>query len=91
VRIDDPAEIDATGPCTQLYTPFRTPRMRAGQPLDSLVIKCRLRPVDTTEYGALSPEQEQRLLALYPHGVCDYSKRGVGEQRLRRTWISFGD
>ncbi|HEY1273956.1 MAG TPA: DUF6351 family protein [Thermoleophilaceae bacterium] len=90
-RIDDPAEIDSTGPCTQLYTPFRTPRMRAGQPLDSLAIKCRLRRLDPGEYGALTPDQEQRLAALYPDGVCDYSRSGVGERPLARTWISYGD
>jgi Tannase-like family of unknown function (DUF6351) len=89
-RIDDPAEIDATGPCTQLYPPASTPRMRAGQPIASLAIKCRLRPVDPEDYGALTPAQEARLHAVFPDGVCDYRRPGVGEQPLSGTWLSFG-
>jgi hypothetical protein len=90
-RIEDPAEIDATGPCTQLYPPASTPRMRAGQPLSSLAIKCRLRPVDPSDYGPLTPEQEARLRAVFPDGVCDYRRPGVGDQPLAGTWLSFGN
>jgi Tannase-like family of unknown function (DUF6351) len=89
-RINDPAEIDATGPCTQLYPPASTPRMRAGQPLASLAIKCRLRPVDPADYGTLTEAQEARLQAVFPDGVCDYSRRGVGQQPVAGTWLSFG-
>ena len=45
-RIDDPAEVDATGPCTTLYPPASTPRLRAGAPLDSMALKCQLRPAE---------------------------------------------
>jgi Tannase-like family of unknown function (DUF6351) len=90
-RIDDPAEIDATGPCTDLYPPASTPRLRAGQPITSLAIKCRLRPVDPDDYGTLTPEQETRLHAVFPDGVCDYRRPGVGQQPVAGTWLSFGD
>jgi hypothetical protein len=89
-RIDDPAEIGANGPCTRLYPPASTPRMRAGQPLGSPVIKCRLRPVEPSEYGPLTTEQEMRLRAVFPDGVCDYRRPGVGQQPLSGTWLSFG-
>jgi Tannase-like family of unknown function (DUF6351) len=89
-RLDDPAEIGATGPCTQLYPPAGTPRLRAGQPLGSAAIKCRLRPVDPSDYGTLTPEQEARLRAVFPDGVCDYRRPGVGQQPLSGTWLSFG-
>ena len=89
-RIDDPAEIGATGPCTTLYPPASTPRLRSGAPLAMNAIKCRLRPVDLAEYGAVSPAQEQRLRAAFPDGVCDYSRPGIGEQPLAGTWLSFG-
>ena len=89
-RIDDPAEIGATGPCTQLYPPASTPRMRAGQPLGSLAIKCRLRPIDPSDYGPLTAEQEALLHAVFPDGVCDYRRPGLGEQPLEGTWLSFG-
>jgi hypothetical protein len=89
-RIDDPAEIDATGPCTDLYPPASTPRLRAGQPLGSGAIKCRLRPVDPGDYGMLTPGREARLRAVFPEGVCDYRRPGIGEQPLSGTWLSFG-
>jgi hypothetical protein len=90
-RIDDPAEIDATGPCTQLYPPASTPRMRAGAPLESAVIKCRLRRVRLSDYGvAFTPEQAERLRAVFPDGVCDYGERGVGQRRMKDTWLSYG-
>jgi hypothetical protein len=92
MRINDPAEIDATGPCTQLYPPAATPRMRAGSPLGSEVIKCRLERVRISDYGvAFTPEQAERLRAVFPNGVCDYGERGVGQQRLKHTWLSYGD
>jgi hypothetical protein len=92
LRIDEPAEIDATGQCTQLYPPASTPRMRAGSPLESEVIKCRLERVRISDYGvAFTPEQAERLRAVFPGGVCDYSERGAGQQRLKDTWLSYGD
>jgi Tannase-like family of unknown function (DUF6351) len=92
VRIDDPAEIDATGPCTQAFPPASTPRMRAGSPLGSEVIKCRLDRVRVSDYGVpFTPEQAERLRAVFPSGVCDYGERGVGQQRLKDTWLSYGD
>lgn len=90
VRIDDPAEIGATGPCTQLFPPASTPRLRAGQPLGSVVMKCSLRPVNPADYGSLTVVQEARLHAVFPDGVCDYSQPGVAQQPLEGTWLSFG-
>jgi Tannase-like family of unknown function (DUF6351) len=91
-RIDDPAEIDATGPCTQLYPPASTPRLRAGAPLEAEVIKCRLERARISDYGAaFTPEQAERLRAVFPRGVCDYGERGVGQQRLKDTWLSYGN
>jgi hypothetical protein len=32
---------------------------------------------------------QERLPAIFPNGVCDYTKRGVGQHPPRGTWISF--
>jgi hypothetical protein len=32
---------------------------------------------------------QERLPAIFPAGVCDYTKRGIGQHRPRGTWISF--
>jgi hypothetical protein len=90
-RIDDPAEIDATGPCTRLYPPASTPRMRAGAPLESAALKCRLKPVRASEYGVeFTADQAARLRAVFPDGVCNYRAPGVGQRRMKHTWLSYG-
>ena len=38
---------------------------------------------------ALTDEQFARLKASFPRGVCDYSRRGVGQQLVKDTWLSY--
>ena len=91
-RINEPAEIDTSGKCTNLYPPAATPRLRAGSPLESGVIKCRLRQVRLSEYGVpITPGQAEHLRTVFPDGVCDYVRRGVGQRRMKETWLSYGD
>jgi len=61
----------------------------AGGPLASNVLKCELRPVDPAEYrGRLDAAQIERLRTIFPGGVCDWSKPGVGQQDVT-PWPSF--
>jgi hypothetical protein len=89
-RVNDPAVIGSGGPCETQYPPHSLPRMVAGMPIDSLVAKCQLAPISASDYGSPSPAQLTRLQQIFPNGVCDYSKPGVGEQGLSGTWQSFG-
>ncbi len=89
-RIDEPAVIGGTGPCQTAYPPHSLPRMVAGMPIDSFVEKCQLEPVNPADYGSPSPAQVTRLHQVFPNGVCDFGKAGVGEQPLAGTWQSFG-
>ncbi len=48
------------------------------------VAKCRLKPVatalaDGTYAVGFTSAQRTRLAAIFPSGVCDWSKRGVGQ------------
>jgi hypothetical protein len=90
IRINDPAVIGGAGTCQTLYPPHSLPRLVAGMPVDSLVAKCQLRPIIPSDYGSPSPAQLARLGQIFPNGVCDYSKPGVGEQAISGTWQSFG-
>ena len=64
-------------------------RQVAGGPLASNVLKCQLRPIDPAEYrDRLNAVQLDRLRALFPAGVCDWSKPGVGQQDVT-PWPSF--
>jgi hypothetical protein len=66
------------------------PVQQAGKPLESLVAKCQLRPTDPADYPAMNDNQVQRLAAIFPDGVCDWSQPGVGQQPVTGTWQQFG-
>ena len=58
--------------------------MVAGGPIEGSVFKCTLKPVTTAvndgTYGSWSPDSDQieELQAIFPQGVCDYSKADQG-------------
>jgi hypothetical protein len=63
----------------------------AGEGVAADVVKCRLKPVDPADYRVpLSASDLARLRAIFPGGVCDWSRRGVGQQPPAGTWLSFG-
>jgi hypothetical protein len=76
--------------CGQLYPLHANPRLAAGEPLSHDVLKCRLKKVDPRDYAqSLTTDQLRRLEAIFPDGVCDYSRRGVGQQLVKDTWLSY--
>lgn len=89
-RTDGPAVIGINNLCENTYSPHSLPDLEAGKPLNSIVGKCQLKPINPADYPALSPTQQQTLASTFPGGVCDYAKTGVGEQALKGTWLSFG-
>ncbi len=85
-QADDPSSV-----CGGLYPVNSFPRGVAGESIASDVIKCRLKPVDVNDYAVtVTGAERTRLEALFPHGVCDWSKRGVAQRPPRDTWLSFG-
>jgi hypothetical protein len=76
--------------CNKLYPSYSTPRMVAGEPLANNVLKCQLRPIDAADYGGkLGKNDLAALTSIFPRGVCDYSKAGVGQVPLKATWQTF--
>lgn len=77
--------------CEQLFTYTGLIRMTAGGPNTNDVLKCQLKPQSRVDYNvAFTDEQWARLQAVFPSGVCDYSKPGV-EQAKPRPWLTFAD
>jgi len=77
VKITDPATCDAD----PYLRPTLSPRQVAGGPRAENVLKCQLRPVNDADYGGrLDAGQLARLRAVFPDGVCDWSRPGVGQQ-----------
>lgn len=76
--------------CNTLFPTFAFPRYVAGGPLKANVYRCQLKAVDPRDYAvAFTPGELARLQAIFPSGVCDWSRRGVGYRRVV-TWPSFG-
>jgi Tannase-like family of unknown function (DUF6351) len=81
---------EAGSACNALFPSFGNPRLIAGGPLAADVLKCQLKPVEAKDYAvAITPAEMIRLRQVFPAGVCDWPKPGVGQTALV-TWASFG-
>jgi hypothetical protein len=79
------------GACHELYPSHASPYLVAGMPLAHNVLKCQLKPIAASDYRVpMSRAETDRLKAIFPDGVCDYSKPGVEQRPLAGTWLSFG-
>lgn len=88
-RISEPADPSNSGQCGRLMPAYADPRLVAGEPLTEDVLKCQLKPLQLSGYPKMSGAQIARLKAVFPSGVCDYSKPGVGSKKLKATWLSY--
>ncbi|MCU1602705.1 MAG: hypothetical protein JWO22_3414, partial [Frankiales bacterium] len=73
-----------------LQTHYGTPREVAGGPATNDILKCRLKPIVASDYGVLglTAGQLAALRRVFPSGVCDWSKRGVGQQPVQ-AWQTY--
>jgi len=89
-KISEPRSYGSSGRCSQLYPAHADPRIASGAPLAGNVLKCQLKPIDSNDYShALSAEERARLSAIFPSGVCDYSKPGIGQQMATTPWQRY--
>jgi len=87
---DEKATWDKPGGYNETYPNHSEPRIVAGAPIANDVLKCALKPVKATDYKvAFSPTQMARLKAIFPTGVCDFSKPGVGQVPLKGTYQRY--
>lgn len=86
--------IDRSKLCSTTLLPVhRTPRMVAGDSMTTYANKCQLKPLNTSDYGnkvRFTDTQLQRLKAIFPDGVCDYTKAPVGFSQTE-AWLSYQD
>lgn len=82
---DDPATA-----CNQLYPFHSQPRAEAGMPLLADGMKCALTEPVRDDYPVMTDLQWQRLVAVFPTGVCDWSARPQGYTELEGVWLEFG-
>ena len=69
-----------------------SPRQVAGGPLAENILKCELKPLNSADYAPVgfASAQLARLHATFPDGVCDWSEKGVGQQRAASP-LTFAD
>jgi hypothetical protein len=83
--------LDPSAECNVLFPIYSTVRIEAGGPLAGDIMKCQTRPIDFSSYGVtFTDAQKQRLKAIFPHGVCDWSRPGVMQKPIKGTWLDFG-
>jgi hypothetical protein len=89
-KIVEPASYTGAGRCNQMYPPHADPRIAAGGPLTDDILKCVLKPIDQKEYKQpFTTDQMARLKAVFPKGVCDYSRPGVERRRVSGSWKRY--
>lgn len=88
VRIVEPATMDPTTQCNRIYPYSSQPQLEAGQELARDVLKCVLKPINFADYNVVFTTTEQnQLRSIFPNGICDYSKPGIGQQPLLGTYL----
>jgi hypothetical protein len=85
-QITDPAQ------CESLYPFYSLTRPAAGAPPTDDVIQCVLKPVDPRDYlpVALTDAELDALRKVFPRGVCDYDRPGLGQQHSI-PWMTYAD
>jgi len=89
-RIVEPAVFGAANKCNALYPIHSEPRLVAGAPLANDVMKCQLKPIAFGDYKTSFTEaQKMRAKMVFPNGVCDFSKPGVGQVPIKGTYQTY--
>lgn len=66
--------------CNTIWPSYSFPRKGAGMELAANRLKCQLKPVSRSDYAVSFTDSEfAQLNAIFPNGVCDWSKAGVGQ------------
>ncbi len=90
VRINERATFDGAGKCNALYPVHSEPRLVAGAPLTNDIAKCQLKPINFAEYKTVfTDSQKARMKMVFPTGVCDFSKPGIGQAPIKGTYQRY--
>lgn len=76
--------------CARMFPYYGDPRLAAGAPATDDVFKCALKPVDAADYKqTLTTVQLDQVRAIFPEGVCDFTKRPPEQVPIADTWLSY--
>lgn len=90
IKHAEKATWDGPGGYNSTYPNHSEPRIVAGAPIANDVLKCKLKPVNAADYKVkFTAAQLAKLKAIFPAGVCDFSKPGVGQVALKGTYQRY--
>jgi hypothetical protein len=73
--------------CQELYPSGSFARGVAGSDITTDIIKCQMKPIDPADYRVeFTPAEMERLQAIFPDGVCDWSQPGVSQRDPLGPW-----
>ena len=91
VNVTEPLAYDGVGVCSDIYPVYATARHVAGAPLANNIVSCHLEPLDPADYEVgFSGEEWDALEAIFPDGVCDWTRGDLHGEGYQGTWLSFG-
>jgi Tannase-like family of unknown function (DUF6351) len=78
--------------CALINPIFTTPRVVAGEGIETDLNKCALKPLRRSDYlpVVFSDAQFKQVQSAFPTGVCDWSKPGV-DQQPTIPWMTYED
>jgi hypothetical protein len=80
--------------CAAALPYYRETRFVAGGPDTADVVQCQLKPLKRADYTgtvAMTDAEFDRLRAVFPRGVCDYTRPGVSQQPPAGPWMTYAD
>jgi hypothetical protein len=85
--------VPGVGPVCELptaQTKFATPRIEAGESIATDIEKCYLEPLRQSSFYPITftTAEWKALRRTFPHGVCDYTDRGVAQQNTI-PWMTY--
>ncbi|MEA2479611.1 MAG: hypothetical protein QOJ07_1533 [Thermoleophilaceae bacterium] len=84
-------DVDAAA-CDATVQAYSDPQIAAGMPMTDDTLRCELKPLDRGDYGdgTFTDAQWAQMAAIFPAGVCDFTKPGLGRHPTVK-WQSYQD
>jgi hypothetical protein len=82
-------EADAST-CDATVQAYSDPQIEGGMPLTDDTLRCNLKPLKREDYAGITFTDDQwaQMGRIFPAGVCDFSKPGVGRHPTR-AWQTY--
>jgi hypothetical protein len=76
--------------CDASVQAYSDPQLEGGMPMTDDTLRCALKPLRKQDYEGVSFTSAQwaQMTEIFPHGVCDFTKPGIGRHPTS-TWQTY--